>query len=1442
MKTNDKLRMKIIGLLMLVTYFFVSASPATEKAKTLNIAVWSDVHLMAPSLLDGLSGTAAGRSDKMLYESEALLDAAFELLKLRETQPDMLIIPGDLTSNGEKASHELLAQKLGEINAYFPGIKIYVIDGNHDVNRNGYAKTYANGYAEDTEWVTDAQFQEIYAGFGYGDSNNEYYSPKLSDYGANSYVARPADGFTLIAIDVDNHSDGIFSGELLDWVIKKAREAQERDDAIIAVMHHGLVPHLTVEPKYWGDHLVQDYEAISQALADAGIHWIFTGDMHANDIALLTTEAGNTIYDIETGSLVTYPSPVRYVALTKNGGKETIHSEIEHIRSIDYTDPHTEEPVTDLEAYYLSNYIDENQLVDMLMEHTVNDLVDSLMTAIAATEYSPAEGVTHTGSRALIESLLGQDIAEVAPLLFGGALPTSESEGVEVDVSGSTLKIWRDNDARRIKISGRILVTGVAAITDENLATYLITPAFRQIDADFLQNSAYMHSMGVKIINDIANYPLPTSDGNHYLLETAFLAFLGHLAGEENPAEWAIEILDGVKYGYVTDVLIDRVFQILLDELNNKIFPAIPVSTNMITHESGSSGYTTLLKIGIAAMMGDMGSLFSTMGINIDEMAGGLFNSSIVPEESKNQLSDQVSEVLESLMFDDNHPEDNWTALAYDDGCSDEDPVDYAEVYDNENNVEGALRIAVWSDLHVLPASLIGENSQSSEFAEAIAGDRKMFAESAAILDAAIEQVKTDAPDVLIIPGDLTKDGEKLSHEYLAGKLGEVKIALPEIKIYVINGDHDVNNHTGSKDYSTTPATLTPTVTPDEFRTIYAGFGYSDPGNEYYTPPAGKYAGGLSYVARPKEGFTFIAIDAGKYSADATQSGLDEHETAGNITPELMDWVLEKAATAKANGDFVFTMVHHGLAPHFSLEPVSFAEYLTDNYEEDAQKLADAGVRYVFTGHSHVNDIAQITTDKGNTLYDIETGSLVTYPSPVRLVSFNKETLRENNYKFDTETIAIITRMIKEIDYTNPLTGETVSDLTVYGRDRLTEPSILTGLIRDALLNDLTDGLIDSMQATQFTTTAGNTHTGSLALLESMLPGDNNDLGDYAVNRIAEQLTANPLTINVPEEEGAITVSFDETERRVVIHFHSESVDWYGYMTDADLRTHLIGKTFEQLDAAYLLNKPFMHEFMSKIRMDVLTTRVHLALPCNRHTILQAVVRAYLGHLAGEEMQLQWVAGIADGLDILQHDGVLLNYMHDKVIRNVMNVELPALLNGITVDLNDLLSGDEAVKLLLATGFDSETPAFHDLLNMFNMDVISLTGNSLNSSIILDEYKAQAGALFSSAIHSFLFDDNYTEDNNTVLYWEGEKIVTSVPEILLSDRIALYPNPVKEELHIETTLDVKEINIYDVYGKPVKQVKGKPAFIPVEELPSGIYFVKLLTEEGDVFVQKAVKQ
>lgn len=53
--------------------------------------------------------------------------------------------------------------------------------------------------------------------------------------------------------------------------------------------------------------------------------------------------------------------------------------------------------------------------------------------------------------------------------------------------------------------------------------------------------------------------------------------------------------------------------------------------------------------------------------------------------------------------------------------------------------------------------------------------------------------VKKDDPDVLLISGDLTKDGEREGHEALAGILERFEEETGA-QVYITPGNHDLNN------------------------------------------------------------------------------------------------------------------------------------------------------------------------------------------------------------------------------------------------------------------------------------------------------------------------------------------------------------------------------------------------------------------------------------------------------------------------------------------------------------------------------------------------------------------------------------------------------------------------------------------------------------------------
>ncbi len=342
------------------------------------------------------------------------------------------------------------------------------------------------------------------------------------------------------------------------------------------------------------------------------------------------------------------------------------------------------------------------------------------------------------------------------------------------------------------------------------------------------------------------------------------------------------------------------------------------------------------------------------------------------------------------------------------------------------------LKIAVMSDLHYLSPDMIAD---TEDFEHAFNSDRKLLKESSSVLHEMLERVRADKPDILLVSGDLTKDGEQECHAALAKQLQQLQQDVPGLKIYVINGNHDIRNY-NAKNFNTADgkAVLATRTEPEDFKRIY-DFVYSDPTVlATFTPAEGNKAGGLSYVARPVEGLTVIAMDTCRYSSDNTSIGDDEHETSGAISADLEKWVIEQTAAAKARGDLVIGLEHHGLVPHFDVQPTILPMYLVNGYERIAQEYADAGMSVVFTGHMHAVDIAAMTTAAGNTFYDIETGSALTYPCPVRFVDLRRSTVggETNTY------MSVSTKThIGPIHYTDPATGVAyvIDDLTEYARE-----------------------------------------------------------------------------------------------------------------------------------------------------------------------------------------------------------------------------------------------------------------------------------------------------------------------------------------------------------------------------------------------------------------------
>ena len=276
----------------------------------------------------------------------------------------------------------------------------------------------------------------------------------------------------------------------------------------------------------------------------------------------------------------------------------------------------------------------------------------------------------------------------------------------------------------------------------------------------------------------------------------------------------------------------------------------------------------------------------------------------------------------------------------------------------------------VFSDAHLFSPSLGTEGPALEEY---LANDRKLLLDSTKIMDSLLDSISKIKADFVLVPGDLTKDGEKVDHELAASYLARIRATGK--KVFVVPGNHDILNP-GAVSYDATGSKPVPNITPEEFVQIYHQFGYDD--------ALCRDTETLSYVAEPVPGLWLLALDDCLYRENP---GRTEAVTGGAFTQQTLAWIEQMLIEAARQNKSVIVMMHHGVTEHFTGEEKYFSDYIVDNYLEVSRLLATYNARLVFTGHYHAQDITLRRFPGDKYLFDIETGSLVTYPCPYRVVT-----------------------------------------------------------------------------------------------------------------------------------------------------------------------------------------------------------------------------------------------------------------------------------------------------------------------------------------------------------------------------------------------------------------------------------------------------------------------
>ena len=270
-----------------------------------NIMLATDIHYFSDSLTDGgprFQEMMEYGDGKIVTYIDQITDAFLD--EVVKQHPDALVLSGDLTLNGEKASHKDLAEKLHRVENH--GIPVLVIPGNHDIN-NHQAARYKGEERLPAEYTTPAEFRQIYRAFGYDEAASE-------DPNSLSYLYELDENTWLLMIDSCQYSPvnkvgGAISEATYEWVEQQLEAAWDAGVEIIPVAHHNLLDESEI---YVDECTIEHSEQFIDLLETWDVPLFLSGHLHVQHCK--RSEDNRGIWEMVTASLAT-PS-CKYAILT----------------------------------------------------------------------------------------------------------------------------------------------------------------------------------------------------------------------------------------------------------------------------------------------------------------------------------------------------------------------------------------------------------------------------------------------------------------------------------------------------------------------------------------------------------------------------------------------------------------------------------------------------------------------------------------------------------------------------------------------------------------------------------------------------------------------------------------------------------------------------------------------------------------------------------------------------------------------------------------------------------------------------------------------------------------------------------------------------------------------------------------------------------------------
>jgi hypothetical protein len=210
-----------------------------------------------------------------------------------------------------------------------------------------------------------------------------------------------------------------------------------------------------------------------------------------------------------------------------------------------------------------------------------------------------------------------------------------------------------------------------------------------------------------------------------------------------------------------------------------------------------------------------------------------------------------------------------------------------------------------------------------------------------------------------------------------------------------------------------------------------------------------------------------------------------------------------------------------------------------------------------------------------------------------------------------------------------------------------------------------------------------------------------------------------------------------------------------------------------------------------------------------------------------------WTLVVCDNCDNVQLAADLEAY--PTVIRNAYPMDERISYNHMYVKILDIATGvPTGSSNGIITTNDAGLNAIFNTYNVYYYEQL-FPSSSSNSSLRAYELMCDCNSFNLKAAL-----DAYTTVIEVTERLEIISQALSTPEASFSN-VNLYPNPVKNTLHISNATNLRSIEVYSVQGQLMLTQKNQFTTVDMSSLKSGLYFVKLIDNANNSSTFKIVK-